>query len=357
MLVATTNDGAYRTAFDLAAAGAQVIVADLRPSPAAGLLAEAARLGISVRAGTRIADLRGTRSVKAAKLAGPGGDADIDCDLVCVSGGWSPTVHLTSHLGVKPVYREDIDGFVPGALPGGQFSAGAVLGDYTIAHAIETGHRAGLEAAAFCGATKPVARLEFPEAAIVAGDDPLSASLRSAPLPHAVGERKGAKFAASASSPPSIGGEVARPELVEGANRSGGRSAFKSRGKAFVDFQMDVTTADIALAHREGYELVEHLKRYTTLGMGTDQGKTSNFPALAAMASLRQTTVPETGTTTFRPPFTPVAVGALAGRAVGHHFRPFRRTPMHDWHLANDAEMLEVGLWMRPYFYGLPAAT
>ena len=103
-----------------------------------------------------------------------------------------------------------------------------VLGDYTIAHAIETGHRAGLEAAAFCGATKPVARLEFPEAAIVAGDDPLSASLRSAPLPHAVGERKGAKFAASASSPPSIGGEVARPELVEGANRSGGRSAFKS---------------------------------------------------------------------------------------------------------------------------------
>ncbi|TIL79914.1 MAG: hypothetical protein E5Y81_08155, partial [Mesorhizobium sp.] len=96
---------------------------------------------------------------------------------------------------------------------------------------------------------------------------------------------------------------------------------------------------------------VEHLKRYTTLGMGTDQGKTSNFSALAAMAALRNTTIPETGATTFRPPYTPVAIGALAGRAIGHHFKPIRRTPMHDWHMANGAEMLEVGLWMRPYFY------
>ena len=121
--------------------------------------------------------------------------------------------------------------------------------------------------------------------------------------------------------------------------------------KAFVDFQMDVTTKDIELAHREGYESVEHLKRYTTLGMGTDQGKTSNFPALSAMAVLRQATIPQTGTTTFRPPFAPVAIGALAGRAVGGHFKPVRRTPLHGWHVGNGAEMLEVGLWMRPYFY------
>jgi sarcosine oxidase subunit alpha len=151
---------------------------------------------------------------------------------------------------------------------------------------------------------------------------------------------------------------VVRPELVEGANRSGGRKAadnppapFATRGKAFVDFQMDVTTVDIALAHREGYESVEHLKRYTTLGMGTDQGKTSNFAALSAMAALRNTAIPDTGATTFRPPYTPVAIGALAGRAVGHHFKPLRRTPIHDWHTVNGAEMLEVGLWMRPWFY------
>ncbi|WP_343221632.1 glycine cleavage T C-terminal barrel domain-containing protein [Mesorhizobium silamurunense] len=129
------------------------------------------------------------------------------------------------------------------------------------------------------------------------------------------------------------------------------RTVPPARGKAFVDFQMDVTTGDIALAHREGYQSVEHLKRYTTLGMGTDQGKTSNFPALSAMAALRGATIPETGTTTFRPPYVPVAIGALAGRAVGHHFKPTRRTPMHDWHIANGADILEVGLWMRPYFY------
>ena len=151
-----------------------------------------------------------------------------------------------------------------------------------------------------------------------------------------------------------IGGHAPAPsklDLGETAAAHAGSAPAIARGKAFVDLQIDVTAADIALAHREGYESVEHLKRYTTLGMGTDQGKTSNFTALAAMAALRKATIPDTGTTTFRPPFTPVAIGALAGRAVGHHFRPFRRTPMHDWHMANGAEMLEVGLWMRPWFY------
>jgi len=304
-VVATANDGAWSTAFDLAAAGAVVTVADSRVEPAPSLLAEAKRLGIDVHKGAHLADVRGSsHAVKAARLAGLG--SDIACDLVCMSGGWSPTVHLTSQLGAKPIYRDDIDGFVPGAFRAGFFGAGSVMGDYGTADVIEAGHRAGVEAAAFCGA----------------------------------------KRAASASSPPLIGGEV-----VGAADRSGGRPAFKSRGKSFVDFQMDVTTDDIALAHREGYESVEHLKRYTTLGMGTDQGKTSNFAALSAMAALRKTTIPDVGATTFRPPYTPVAIGALAGRAVGHHFKPFRRTPMHDWHVANGAEMLEVGLWMRPYFY------
>ncbi|MDX8519166.1 sarcosine oxidase subunit alpha family protein [Mesorhizobium dulcispinae] len=300
-VVATTNDGSWRTAFDLAAAGAQVTVADLRATLAPALQAEASRLGIAVHAGAHIADLRGGHGVKAARLAGAGTETEVDCDLVCVSGGWSPTVHLTSQLGVKPVYREEIDAFVPGPFAAGQFGAGAVVGDYTTAEAIETGHRAGIEAAAYCGMTKPVpAALQFELA------EPAVAAFRNIP---------------------------------------------PARGKAFVDFQMDVTTDDIALAHREGYQSVEHLKRYTTLGMGTDQGKTSNFPALSAMAALRGATIPETGTTTFRPPYTPVAIGALAGRAVGHHFKPTRRTPMHDWHIANGADMLEVGLWMRPYFY------
>ncbi|TIT02937.1 sarcosine oxidase subunit alpha family protein [Mesorhizobium sp.] len=302
IIVATCNDGAWRAAFDLADAGAEVTVADLRAAPPAALAAEAARLGVVVRAATRIVDLRGGHAVSHATLIGPDGQSETACDLVCVSGGWSPTVHLTSHLGVKPQYRDDIGGFVPGAFPADRFGAGSMMGTYSTTDAIENGHRAGTEAASFCG--------------------------KSAPAP----------------TPTKLDlGETAAAPLREVLSAG--------RGKAFVDFQMDVTTGDIELAHREGYESVEHLKRYTTLGMGTDQGKTSNFPALAAMATLRNATIPETGATTFRPPYTPVAIGALAGRAIGHHFKPIRRTPMHDWHRANGAEMLEVGLWMRPYFY------
>ncbi|TIT94412.1 MAG: sarcosine oxidase subunit alpha family protein, partial [Mesorhizobium sp.] len=182
------------------------------------------------------------------------------------------------------------------------------MGRFSTADAIEDGHRAGIEAASSCGKSAAV----------------------PAPLKLDLGESAANAFRAI----PSAG-----------------------RGKAFVDFQMDVTAKDIELAHREGYESVEHLKRYTTLGMGTDQGKTSNFAALSAMAALRQATVAQTGTTTFRPPYAPVAIGALAGRAVGHHFKPFRRTPMHDWHLDNAATMYSAGLWYRPMIYGLAGET
>ncbi|MCA0034791.1 sarcosine oxidase subunit alpha family protein [Mesorhizobium sp. B263B2A] len=302
IIVAATNDGVWRTAFDLAGAGAEVTVVDMRATVSAALASEATRLGVVVRTGSRIAGLHGGHAVKRATLSGPDGRFETACDLVCMSGGWSPTVHLTSHLGIKPRYRDDIDGFVPGCFPADRFGAGAMMGIYATPDAIEDGHRAGIESASFCGKSTPVPgprRLDLGETI------------------------------------------TAVPRDVSPAHR----------GKAFVDFQMDVTTKDIELAHREGYEAVEHLKRYTTLGMGTDQGKTSNFAALSAMAALRVATVPETGTTTFRPPFTPIAIGALAGRATGHHFKPFRRTPMHDWHQANGADMLEVGLWMRPWFY------
>jgi sarcosine oxidase subunit alpha len=122
-------------------------------------------------------------------------------------------------------------------------------------------------------------------------------------------------------------------------------------GKAFLDFQNDVTTKDLLQAHQEGYESVEHLKRYTTLGMGTDQGKTSNINALRLMATLRGIDTPAAGTTTFRPPYTPVSIGALAGRSIGQHFRPVRRSPLHEWHAENGAVMIEAGPWLRPWYY------
>jgi sarcosine oxidase subunit alpha len=124
--------------------------------------------------------------------------------------------------------------------------------------------------------------------------------------------------------------------------------------KRFVDFQDDVTAEDVALAHREGYVSVEHLKRYTTLGMGTDQGKTSNVSGLAIMAELKGQDIPAVGTTKFRPPYTAVSMGVMAGRAVGHHFQPLRRSPMDDWHRDNGGKWIDAGLWRRPHFYPRP---
>jgi len=130
-----------------------------------------------------------------------------------------------------------------------------------------------------------------------------------------------------------------------------------AKGKAFVDFQNDVTLKDVKTAHQEGYLSVEHLKRYTTLGMGTDQGKTSNINALALMAEHRGITIPEAGTTTFRPPYAPLTMGAIAGRTVGSHFRPVRRSPLNDWHEKNGATFIDAGLWKRAWYYDWAGAT
>ncbi|HWA44128.1 MAG TPA: sarcosine oxidase subunit alpha family protein [Hypericibacter adhaerens] len=307
-IVATNNDSAYRAAFDLAANGLAVTIADLRGEIDESLQAAAAKHGIELRAGTGILDVAGGKTVTGARL-GPVGRADAgelrSCDLVCVSGGWSPSVHLTSHGGIKPVYRDEIAAFVPGGFAKGQFGAGAVLGSFGLAVAIREGAEAGAQAAAHAG--------------------------------HGTG----------ASAVPS--------PAIEGADRytvaPQWQSLSAAKGKAFVDFQNDVTVKDIAQAHQEGYQSVEHLKRYTTLGMGTDQGKTANINALAIMAGLRDVSIPEAGTTTFRPPYSPVALGAIAGRSVGHHFRPVRLSPLHDWHLANGGAMTPAGPWLRAWYY------
>ena len=131
----------------------------------------------------------------------------------------------------------------------------------------------------------------------------------------------------------------------------------KNRSKSFVDYQHDVTCDDIRLAHREGFISVEHLKRYTTLGMANDQGKMGNIIGLALMAELLNKKIPEVGTTVFRPPYTPIAIGALAGRNVGKHFRALRVTPMHKWNLDNGAKMIEVGLYQRPWYYPMEGET
>ncbi|MBP1887400.1 sarcosine oxidase subunit alpha family protein [Sinorhizobium mexicanum] len=302
VVIATADDSAYLTAFDLLAHGARVTIADARPMAEPTLLTRAKQMGAEVHLATNVANVKGKYAVEGVVLAGMAGTTGVSCDLVGMSAGWSPVLHLTSHQGVKPVYRPDIDAFVPGLLPETQFVAGAATRSSGVSAAIAEGAGVGRAAAAVAG-----------------------------------------KVGAVAEAPALEIEETAGPTTVY-------KPIFGQR-KAFVDFQMDVTLDDIQLAQREGYESVEHLKRYTTLGMGTDQGKTSNINALKAMAKLRGISIPEAGTTTFRPPYTPVAIGAVAGRATGHHFRPYRLTPIHDWHTANGAQMLEVGLWMRPWFF------
>jgi sarcosine oxidase subunit alpha len=227
-------------------------------------------------------------------------------DLLAVEGGWSPAVHLTAHLGSRPAWSETHGAFLPGSLPPGMTVAGAAAGDAALAQCLATGASLGLAAAVACG--------------------------RAGSLP-AIPETDAET------------GEAGGPATALPAALATGR------GKVFLDQQHDVTTKDVALAHREGYRAPEHMKRYTTLGMATDQGKTSSMSGLAALAQQTGHSIAETGTTTFRPPFTPVAIGTLAGHHRGRAFRPTRRTPTHAWARDEGAVFVESGAWLRAQWF------
>ncbi|MBU3739640.1 MAG: FAD-dependent oxidoreductase, partial [Rhodoferax sp.] len=314
-VIATNNDAAYGDAVALARAGARVQVADLRAEVKPALRALAAEAGVVVHPAMALTHARGAKRVSACtltpldpntgRLNGPG--LEVTVDLIGMSGGWTPTVHLSSHRGRRPVYQDAIQSFVPGGFDRGQDGAGSMVGCQTLGAAMTSGWQAALRVLDATGQPSEVAT-----------------------MPWIVGDDHGADLAFRASM---LQTGDALPD------------------KAFVDFQHDVTSADIDLAHREGYVSVEHLKRYTTLGMGTDQGKTSGLNGLVALANARGQTVPEVGTTTFRPPYTPVTLGMLAGRSVRSHLQPERRTAMHDWHTAHGSVRVEAGLWLRPLWY------
>ncbi len=306
-VIATNNDSAYDAAFDLARLGATIIVADERTSISGSLLAKAATLGIATFAQTRIAAVQGDHAVETVTLDGPH-PLTLECNILGVSGGWNSLVHLTSHLGIKPQYDASIAAFVPGPLPASHFVAGSCGGTFGTLSAITEGHSQAQAALAHLGLQ----------------------SKNGAALPALAPDQN---YAITQTWPQT-----------------------KSRN-TFVDFQNDVTTKDIAQAKDEGYTNVEHLKRYTTLGMGTDQGKTSNINALGLMAMWRDVDIPQVGTTTFRPPFTPLTIGAIAGRSVGQHVRPMRRSPLHDWHEQNGATFIEAGPWKRAWYYSWAGAT
>ena len=301
-VVATTGEDGGRTALALQRAGINVIaIADARAEVSRSLQVIADHAGTRLLAGSVPLRAHGHGCVQAVDLGRPDGSGrqTFDCDLVVMSNGWVPTVHLTSHLGGKPAWDAMAGAFLPGTLPPGMAVAGAAAGRLSLDECLTSGAFAGLEAATAAGFDGTA--VEVPRAT-----------------------REDQDRVALVPTPKPVGG-----------------------GKAFIDFQNDVTSADIAIAHREAFRSVEHLKRYTTLGMATDQGKTSNLNGLALMAALSGKTPGEAGTTTFRPPYTPVAIGALAGVHTGKAFKPTRLTPAHGWAREQGAVFVEVGPWLR----------
>jgi heterotetrameric sarcosine oxidase alpha subunit len=312
-VVFTNNSDAYRTALDACSANLEVTaIVDARPAPPDAVVAVARERGIAVHVGHAVVATKGGRALRSVAIAPIDGNGQpngavtwIDCDLLAVSGGLTPCVHLHSHIGGKLAWDETIAAFVPGAGARNIRACGAARGAFALADCLADGVRAGAAAAQALGLDAPA--LDLPACA---PDEPWS--LR--PL-----------------------WEV--------------KPATNIRGKRFVDLQDDVTADDLDLAVRENYRAIEHVKRYTTLGMGTDQGKTANLNGLAIVAQRRAETIAKVGTTTFRPPYTPVAFGTLAGPETGKHFEPIRRTPLHDWHAAHGARFVEAGQWLRPRAY------
>lgn len=320
VILATANDDAYRSAIALAEAGVTVVaVVDARPAAIGPLPDRARALGIPVETGRGIVRALGGKRVTAVTLGvidGTGVEGErIPCDAVLMSGGWSPVVHLWSQAGGKLFWDGQLAMFRPDALraPTGDrgqivaIAAGAANGALSAQTTLADATAAGRRAAIAMG--REVGEPDLPVAT-----SPEEKPLR--PLWHMP--------------------EAAGPALRE---------------KMFLDFQHDVKVSDVELAAREGYESVEHTKRYTTLGMATDQGKLSNINGLAILAEALAAPIPTVGTTTFRPPYTPISFGAIAGEARGELFQPLRRTPMDDWHAEHGAHWEPVGQWRRPYTY------
>ncbi|WP_298917787.1 sarcosine oxidase subunit alpha family protein [uncultured Roseobacter sp.] len=295
----TNNDDGHRTAVDLHAKGVKIAaVVDVRPDAPSSY-------DFEVLKGAQIVNTRGRLGLTFAEVKQADGSTRIlECGALGVSGGWNPNVHLTCHQRGRPVWNDDLAAFVPGRdLPPGMAVAGAALGEFSTHGALKSG-------------------------------------------------------AAGAKTVLGLKGRL--PKLPKACDAPVSQTAFwyvEGCARAWLDQQNDVTVKDVKLSHQEGFRSVEHLKRYTTLGMATDQGKTSNFGGLAIMAELAGKSIPEVGTTIFRPPYTPVAIGAFGGRMRGMEFHPTRLTPSHYWAKERGAVFVEVGNWLRAQWFPLPGET
>jgi sarcosine oxidase subunit alpha len=309
-VLVTADDTAYQAALDLHGAGVEIAaIADLRANPGGALPAAARAAGLTIHSSATVLGTSGDLRVESIDIGRVEADGRVsliervNCDVVLMSGGYNPSVHLFSQSRGKLGWSDALKAFVPQQSAECERSAGASRGIFGLAAALEDGYAAGAAAA---------------------------------PEPTLEHRRFDVKATATAS-------EAYLGALPEGAT--------PAKDKAFVDWQHDVTTRDLALATREGFRSIEHVKRYTTTGMATDQGKTSNLNALAIVAKSLGVPVPQVGLTSFRMPYTPTSFGSFAGTSRGDLFDPLRKTPIHAWAEAQGAVFEPVGLWMRARYF------
>ena len=327
LVIQTNNDSAYALAVDAARIGIAVTVLDIRTPPNDTLDTLASEHGFTRLPNTVITEVRYRQRITGVEIAPLNAAGDglaakprfLAVDLIATAGGWSPTLHLYSQAGGKLRYDDTLHAFVPRtdqALKPHCRIVGSATGNYSLAACLAGGFAAGSAAAAAHGRHHVGAQPELKT-------DPTwvcteQRALWVLPTDHPIGQ--GAK-------------------------------------KHFHELHNDATVADIALAHREGFESVEHLKRYTTTGMGTDQGKTANVNALVIMAALQGKPIDAIGTTTFRPPYTPLSFGSIVGPHVGPQFLQRRTTPMQPWHDGQGAVYEDVGDWLRPRYFPRPGES
>ncbi|MBT8155432.1 sarcosine oxidase subunit alpha family protein [Epibacterium ulvae] len=320
VVVATNNDDAYRTALILQKAGVEIAcILDARRLGGGALAAEARAAGIRVEDGRAIAKVADGKRVTKVAICLQDGDGqsieEIAADAVAMSGGWSPVVHLWSHCGGKLTWDDTQAHFRP---------------DPTRAPISHDGKAFVVTAGTSSGPLE------------------LSAVLTDAAQAGATAAQ-GAGFPAQTADPASA--ETMPETPMEPVWLMPANADIQHRMKSWLDYQNDVKVSDVQLAAREGFESVEHTKRYTTLGMATDQGKLSNINGLAILADTLGSEIPQVGTTTFRPPYHPISMGAIGGEARGDVFQPLRKTPMYDWHDTNGADWEPVGHWRRPFTF------
>ncbi len=311
-IIFTNNDSGYETAIEFKKNGVDPIVLDTRKDANSEIIKEAKELNINIKFSYVVVAAKGYKKVKSADIAKISENKkiisnieNIKCDCICVSGFWTPTIHLASQSGNKTKFNGEIDAFVPSQPKQNETTLGSANGIFTLEETLKTSFEKGNEL------SKQITHKE-----------------NKVSIPTVV-EKKSSKHDKFWCVP-----------LPDGKYY-----------KRFLDFQNDVAVSDIQLALREGYRSIEHVKRYTTLGMATDQGKTSNLNGLQLVSEVENKVVPQVGHTTFRPPYTPVSIGAIVGREIGKHSKPTRKSPMHYWHEENNAVFVDAGVWLRPRYY------